>query len=376
MIIAKDKVSQKAYIDFLARNGHCHFQQSPEWARVKSNWKNEVLLAADENGRVTGAMSVLIRKIPLFGNLMYCPRGPICDRYDKETLAQLTDGARVLAKRYKAMALRMEPDIERDDQDFRRLATELGYGIREGSPRTVGIQPQRVFRLDLRGRTEEEIMAGFSSKCRYNIRLAMHRGVTLREGTREDLVVFHRLLSETGARDGFLVRPLSYFQRIWDEFYPAHMRLYLACWEGQPIAGAIPVFYGDRTWYCYGASGNAHRNLMPSYLLQWTMIRLALARRDSVYDLRGYDAGGPAGENNGLYRYKKAFGGRDVALIGEVYLPFSPLRYRAYRLAERLYRGARAEMLGFSRRKRRCKPETSPSSRFWPVHPIQDPQAL
>lgn len=376
MIIANDRVSQKAYLDFLARNGHCHFQQSPEWARVKSNWKNEVLLAADENGRVTGAMSVLIRKIPLFGNLMYCPRGPICDQYDKETLAQLTDGARMLAKRYKAMALRMEPDIERDDQDFRRLVTELGYGIREGSPRTIGVQPQRVFRLDLRDRTEEEIMSGFSQKCRYNIRLALRRGVTLREGTREDLAVFHRLLLETGARDGFLVRPLTYFQRIWDELYPAHMRLYLACWEGQPIAGAIPVFYGDRTWYCYGASGNAHRNLMPSYLLQWAMIRLALARRDDVYDLRGYDASGPAGEDNGLYRYKKAFGGRDVTFIGEVYLPFSPLRYRVYRLAERLYRGARAAMFRFPRWKWKHESESPTESFLRPVHPIQSPQAL
>ncbi len=32
MMIVNDQVSRKAYLDFLARNGHCHFQQSPEWA--------------------------------------------------------------------------------------------------------------------------------------------------------------------------------------------------------------------------------------------------------------------------------------------------------------------------------------------------------
>ncbi|MCD7770381.1 MAG: aminoacyltransferase, partial [Oscillospiraceae bacterium] len=215
-----------------------------------------------------------------------------------------------------------------------------------------------------------------SQKCRYNIRLAIRRGVALREGTREDLAVFHRLLTETGVRDGFLVRPLAYFQRMWDALYPAHMRLYLACWEGQPIAGAIPVFYGDRTWYCYGASSNDHRELMPNYLLQWAMIRLALARHDSVYDLRGYDAAGPAGDRNGLYRYKKGFGGRDTAFIGEVCLPFASLRYRAYRLAERIYRSGRSSLSGLFRPKHRPMPEEPSDSRLRAVHLIQGPQTL
>ena len=33
----------------------------------------------------------------------------------------------------------------------------------------------------------------------------------------------------------------------------------------------------------YGASSNEHRNLMPNYLLQWEMIKMAIARKDDVY---------------------------------------------------------------------------------------------
>lgn len=123
-MIVNDQVSRKAYLDFLSRNGHCHFQQSPEWAQVKSSWKNEVLMAADEDGRITGAMSILIRKIPLFGNLMYCPRGPVCDCYDRDTLAQLTDGARAPALRETATA-------------YTAIKRALAAGIPRSSGRSV-----------------------------------------------------------------------------------------------------------------------------------------------------------------------------------------------------------------------------------------------
>ena len=35
----------------------------------------------------------------------------------------------------------------------------------------------------------------------------------------------------------------------------------MAYYEGKPISGVIPIFYGNKTWYLYGASSNEHRNL-------------------------------------------------------------------------------------------------------------------
>ena len=87
-----DENSEKQYKEFLERHERCNFQQSPEWAKVKSNWKNEVVLAEDENGTIIGAVSVLIRKIPIFGNIMYSSRGPTCDIHDISVMKQLTDG--------------------------------------------------------------------------------------------------------------------------------------------------------------------------------------------------------------------------------------------------------------------------------------------
>ncbi|MNL20151.1 Lipid II:glycine glycyltransferase [compost metagenome] len=101
--------------------------------------------------------------------------------------------------------------------------------------------------------------------------------------------------------------------------------------------------YGNKTWYLYGASSNSHRNLMPNYLLQWEMIKMAIQNGSDIYDLRGVS--GVVDENHpqyGLYRFKKGFGAEFTEFIGEVYIPFKPLRYSTYKFAEKAFRQVRA----------------------------------
>ena len=239
--------------------------------------------------------------MPIFGNIMYASRGPVCDIHDIAVMKQLTDGAKELAKKYNAIGLRIEPDIETDDQAFRDIVTNLGYQIKDDAKDFKDeIQPRFVFRLDIKDKTEEEVMAGFHQKWRYNIRLAGRKGVEVREGTREDLKDFHKIMIETGNRDGFITRPLEYFEKMYDNMVPeGHMKLLMAYYEGKPISGVIPIFYGNKTWYLYGASSNQHRNLMPNYLLQWEMIKMAIARHDDIYDFRGVS--GVVDENHPQY---------------------------------------------------------------------------
>ena len=100
--------------------------------------------------------------------------------------------------------------------------------------------------------------------------------------------------------------------------------------------------YGNKTWYLYGASSNAYRNVMPNYLLQWEMIKLAIQRKDDMFDLRGVS--GVVDESHpqyGLYRFKKGFGATFTEFIGEVYLPFKPLTYKLYKISEKAFRTLR-----------------------------------
>lgn len=343
MRFVTDEKSMEEYKKFLESHERCNFQQSPEWAKVKNNWKNEVILAEDEQGKIIGALSVLIRKMPIFGNIMYSSRGPTCDIHNLEVMKQLTDGAKELAKKYNAIVLKIEPDIESNDEAFRNVVTNLGYKIKDDAKDFKDeIQPRYVFRLDIKDKTEEEIMAGFKQKWRYNIRLATKKGVVVKEGTREDLKDFHKIMVETGSRDGFIIRSLEYFEKMYDELAPNHMKLLMAYYEDKPISGVIPIFYGNKTWYLYGASSNSHRNLMPNYLLQWEMIKMAIARHDDVYDFRGVS--GVVDESHpqyGLYRFKQGFGATFTEFIGEIYIPFKPITYKLYKFSEKTFRTLR-----------------------------------
>ena len=348
MRLLQTKADEEEYTRFLESNERCNFQQSIEWSKVKTSWKREVILAEDSSKKIIGSLMVLIRKIPTFGNIMYSSRGPICDIHNIEVLKQLTEGAKLLAKKYNAIVLTIEPDIKSDDTAFRNIMQELGYQIKDDAKNfREEIQPRYVFRLDTKGKNEDEIFKNFHSKTRYNIRLATKKGVTVKEGTREDLKEFHKIMVTTGIRDGFITRPLEYFERMYDCLGPEHIKLLMAYYEGKPISGVIPIMYGNKTWYLYGASSNEHRNLMPNYLLQWEMIKIALARKSDIYDLRGVP--GIADNSNGLYRFKKGFGAEYTEFIGEVYIPFKPLTYKLYKISEKAFRNLRALKLKFKK---------------------------
>ena len=336
---------KKRYKEFLLKSDRCNFQQSLEWGNVKVNWKKEVVLSEDENGNIRGSLCIWIRKIPIFGNLMYSARGPVCDITNKEVLKDIKDGTDMLAKKYKAFAIRMEPDIEKNNEEYRKIATELGYKIKDDSKDFKDeIQPRFVFRLDIKGKTKDELFQEFHQKTRYNVRLATKKGVVIKEGNREDLKAFHNIMIETGKRDEFGIRSLDYFEKMYDELVPYdHMKLLLAYYNDEPIAGIIPIMYGNKVWYLYGASSNSHRNLMPNYLLQWTMIQEAVDRGAEMYDFRG--VAGVVDESHpqyGLYRFKKGFNATFTEFIGEVYISYKPLVHKAYKFSEKAFRTLRS----------------------------------
>lgn len=342
--VTKENIEK--YRSFLQSHPKGHFMQSPEWAEVKSNWKNEVIIIEDGNGNIKGSMSVLIRKIPFLNyTIMYSPRGPVCDIHDFNTMKALVDSAKQLAKKYKGYVLKIDPDIEREDEEFEKIISKLGFKVKNTSKNFEGIQPRFVFRLDIKDKTEEQLMEAFHHKTRYNIRLAARKGVEVKIGERDDLPEFHKIMVETGVRDEFVIRSLEYFEKMYDCLAPEHLRLYLAYYEGKLIAGTIAILYGNKVWYLYGASSNDYRNVMPNYLLQWEMIKWALENGCDIYDFRGVS--GDLDENNplyGLYKFKKGFSGKFTEFIGELDLVFNPLVHFAVEKGEKTFREMRRKL--------------------------------
>jgi len=332
----------KEYEAFVAAHPKGHFMQSRAWGHVKDNWRWEGILSRGADGKIRGAMGVLIRKVPyLPWTMMYAGRAPVCDLHDRETVAELIGAARTLAKKHKSYALKMDPDVLSSDAEFAGIIESLGFHNAQAGKNFEEIQPKYVFRIALNGRGEDEILASFEQKTRYNIRLATRRGVEVRICGEEMLDDFSRIMNETGTRDGFIVRPRSYFKKMLDAL-GENARLYMAFYEGKPIAGTLAIAYGDKVWYLYGASSNEYRNVMPNYLLQWEMIRWAIERGAAIYDFRGVS--GDLSEDNplyGLYRFKRGFNGDFCEFIGELNLVFDKLAYVIVEKGQHVYRKLR-----------------------------------
>lgn len=306
-----------------------------QWARVKKFWKSEIIVIEEEPEKIIATMQILIRKIPLFGNLMYVPRGPIGAIQEEAVWKKLTEQIQEIARKYKAFVIIIEPNVLEKDEAFKKMVTKLGYKINSTAMKfEEEIQARHNFRLHLEGKTEETVFQSFSSKTRYNIRQAQKKGVRIEEKTQDGLEEFYTLMQETGRRNCFRIRQKEYFERLLKEF-PEEIQIWIAYYEEEPIATVMPIIYGNKMWYLYGASGNQYRKWMPNYLLQWEMIKKAIQNKCIVYDFRGVSV--EKGEEDGLYRFKKGFGGDFVELIGEVYMDFKPLRYRFYKIAKKVF---------------------------------------
>ena len=331
-----------AYEAFVESHPFGHFMQSRRWGYVKDNWSWEGVLSRNDAGEIRGALGILIRRVPgMPFTIMYAGRGPVCDPHDEEAIRDLIQGARQVGKRHRSYELKMDPAVLSSDTAFTDLMKKQGFMVSEDSKNFEGVQPRYVFRIDMQGRGEEELMASFQQKTRYNIRLAERKGVVVRICGRDMVPEFARIMRETGVRDGFITRDADYFSKML-EALGEHARLYMAFYEDKPVAGTLAIWYGDKVWYLYGASSNEYRNVMPNYLLQWEMIRWAIEKGSRIYDFRGVS--GDISEDNplyGLYRFKRGFNGDFTEFVGELNLVLNRPVYALVERGQHLYRRLR-----------------------------------
>jgi lipid II:glycine glycyltransferase (peptidoglycan interpeptide bridge formation enzyme) len=200
------------------------------------------------------------------------------------------------------------------------------------------VQPPDTVLIDLAD-PGEDLLAGMKPKWRYNARLALKRGVTLRRAGEEGVEQFYALLKETAGRDGIAIHGIEYYRTLFshDSAPAPDIRLYLAEHEGDVLAGIVTLFRGKEAVYLYGASSDKKRNLMAPYALQLKAMEDARAAGCEIYDLFGIPpTEDPDHPMAGLYRFKTGFGGRIIHRSGSWDMPYRPLAYRLFRTAETL----------------------------------------
>ncbi len=326
----------------LALMPYAHVLQTWEWGEFKAattGWKPH-RIAYMHQGEAVAMAQLLIRQEGPF-RIMYVPKGPALDYCNPALRLAVLEELKRHAREERVIFLKIDPDVVTgvgipgepeayEEPTGQQIAAEWRQVGWRFSPEQIQFRNSVI--VDLR-RSEEELLAMMKQKTRYNVRLASKRDVTIRFGDAKDLDLLYALYAETARRDDFVIRPLDYYRKAWEDFMRAGLaRPIIAEYQGQAIAHVIVFGFGKRAWYFYGASSDEERNRMPTYLLQWEAIRWARSQKMAVYDFWGapddfYDENDPLA---GVFRFKEGFGGTIVRRIGAWDYPARPLIYAAY----------------------------------------------
>ena len=305
--------------------------QTRAWGEFKRahRWAPRYLLSDTESPI---AVLVLRHSVPGLGVLGYVPKGP--GVAEVMQLPALLDGLRDTAG--PAFAIKVEPEIE---QSAAATSALRDMGL-EKSRHDVQISRATII-VDLRP-GEDALLASFKPKCRYNIRLAQRRGVTVSPVPLDDhsIDTMYSLMAATRDRAGFTLRSREYFALYWRLHAAAGQgQLFFASLDGEVLAGVFATYIGKKAWYKDGGSTKEHAAVMAPHLLQWEVMRWLRTRGVEAYDLVAVP---PSAELNpehplyGLYRFKSGFSEHITEFVGTWDLPISRRRFAAWNaVAER-----------------------------------------
>ena len=226
---------------------------------------------------------------------------------------------------------------EKDDPNVEILRS-LGF---RSSP--LHLLAEHIWYLDLRGKTEEQILMGMRKTTRNLVRRAEKEGVivTVSKNPVQDLPIFFALYEETRRRHHFVPYSNEFIRAQVEKFSDSGSGLgsgcilYIARYNGEPVAASVHMVYGGETSYHHGASSSNYPNSYASYLLQWTAIRDALKRGDRIYNFWGIapvfqtenqklEIRKPKHPFAGVTTFKTGFGGELLELAHCMDLPLSP----------------------------------------------------
>jgi|GEM_PF-2096466 len=158
----------------------------------------------------------------------------------------------------------------------------------------------------------------YNIKSRNQTRKAIKCGVTIKTGDNDDIASYYAMYRDAIKRwrqKTDTIRPLKFYQKLL-EYGGSYVKLRLAEYQGNNIAGAVH-FYGKNTLYYFcSAMVKEYGRLCPNNLLQNEVIRDACQSGLKYYNMLG------CAGIRGIERFKESFGARYTEHRGYVYNSF------------------------------------------------------
>lgn len=270
--------------------------------------------------------------LPFGKSYLYAPKGPIF----KQGLEQ--EKKEEAMKLILSAARNLSIQTKKREEIFFKFEANEDFGFIAGLKKTESVQPQETIFLQL-DQEPKEMLAKMHPKTRYNISLAIKKGVKIEVSEQEDdLKYFLELNKKTSFRQEISTHSERYYQLLWQTLLNHHAgKLYLARHGKEVVAANLILNFGPTSTYLHGASNYQVRNLMAPHLLQWQAIKDAKTAGFLFYDFWGVaPSDGSKPKWDGFTRFKEGFGGQREVYPEAREIIYQESFYQFYQLSKKV----------------------------------------
>lgn len=382
-------ISKEEFTSFANTVSHRSFIQSAEMADLLEKRGNTVqFIAWKQEDQVQ--VAAILYSLPMTGGLhMEINSGPL---YQEEAMLEPFYAAlKDYAKENGAIELVIKPydtyqtfdsdgnPTSEEQTHFMDTLKNLGYqhdGLTTGYP---GGEPVWHYLKNVNGVDSKSLLKSFNKNCSRNITNALNYDISIRNITREEIPQFKQIIEETGKRQGFEDKSLSYYYDLYDSFGPnaefvvaeinstaalAHLdqkisllnpsakqyeqqlqklekqknivRETLAGKDSEtvPLACALIIYTPSEVTYLFGGSYTKYQKFSAAFLIQYHAMNRALEKGVTLYNFLGIQ--GIFDGSDGVLRFKQNFNGYIVRKMGTFRYYPSPLKYKMISLIKKL----------------------------------------
>ena len=382
-------ISKEEFTSFANTVTHRSFIQSAEMADLLEKRGNTVqFIAWKQENQVR--VAAILYSLPMTGGLhMEINSGPL---YQEEAMLEPFYAAlKDYAKENGAIELVIKPydtyqtfdsdgnPTSEEQTHFMDTLKNLGYqhdGLTTGYP---GGEPVWHYLKNVNGVDSKSLLKSFNKNCSRNITNALNYDISIRNITREEIPQFKQIIEETGKRQGFEDKSLSYYYDLYDSFGPnaefvvaevnstaalTHLdqkisllnpsakqydqqlqklekqknivRETLAGKESEtvPLACALVIYNPTEVTYLFGGSYTKYQKFSAAFLIQYHAMKRALEKGITLYNFLGIQ--GIFDGSDGVLRFKQNFNGYIVRKMGTFRYYPRPLKYKMISLIKKL----------------------------------------
>ena len=301
-----------------------HPLQSKQWGEFRNAWGNEIVWT--KYGLITlHSLPFTKYKLGMF------IKGPV------PTKGMLLDLIK-LSNEKNLIFIKLEPSYTKSSEGSARYQQVLKLLKNNGCVPGKTLFTPTTFWINLT-KSEEELMKSFSSKTRYNIRLAQKRGVEVSEDNSKAAFNEYLMLTrETVQRQGFFAHTERYHRLMWKYLYQIPItkhktpiaHLLTARYKKEVVTCWIVFAYKNFLYYPYGASSEKYKNVMANNLMMWEAIRFGKSSGLKTFDLWGREPG------KGFTKFKEGYNPEVIEFLGTWDLVINKPLYYIYRASEYL----------------------------------------